>query len=271
VNQTGVENKRFKRAQVIEALCDPKTWLFALFSALDNIPNSLTNQRQLIVASFGYSQLQVTLLGCVDGSIEIVTIATGVWLASRWPNARAWVGIVYFLPNILGAILVNVLPWHNKIGLLFSVWLTGMSMIFSSCEAIAHDPDRCGNNRIRAQPFVAERGDRGAHQESDHERDHALRVLHRQRCRPVHVAGQVQAAQPRPVGDHRRLLRRMPAAAIRGLLARENRKRDAEHAAGVTDQYDDVRVLVDDGKGELVERHVDRVSHLCHLGYQRRG
>jgi ACS family allantoate permease-like MFS transporter len=59
--------------------------------------------------------------------------------------------------------------------------------------------------------------------------------------------------------------------AIRGLLARENRKRDAEHAEGVTDEYDDVRVLVDDGKGELVERHVDRVSHLCHLGYQRRG
>jgi hypothetical protein len=215
VNQTGVENKRFKRAQVIEALCDPKTWLFALFSALDNIPNSLTNQRQLIVASFGYSQLQVTLLGCVDGSIEIVTIATGVWLASRWPNARAWVGIVYFLPNILGAILVNVLPWHNKIGLLFSVWLTGMSMIFSSCEVIAHGPHRRGNNRLRAQPFVAERSHRGAHQESDHERDHALRVLHRQRRRPVHVAGQVQAAQSRPVGDHWRLLRRVPTAATR--------------------------------------------------------
>jgi ACS family allantoate permease-like MFS transporter len=31
-NQTGVENKHFKRDQFVEALCDPKTWLFAAFA-----------------------------------------------------------------------------------------------------------------------------------------------------------------------------------------------------------------------------------------------
>jgi MFS transporter, ACS family, allantoate permease len=98
-NQTGVENKIFKKDQfvsccyvrnvelicsfiwyyrMIEAFTDPKTWLFALFSALDNIPNSLTNQRQIIVSSFGFSVLQTTLLGCVDGVVEILTIFTGV-------------------------------------------------------------------------------------------------------------------------------------------------------------------------------------------------
>lgn len=35
VNQTGVENKTFKRHQVIEALHDRKIWLFVLFSVLD--------------------------------------------------------------------------------------------------------------------------------------------------------------------------------------------------------------------------------------------
>ncbi|KAJ7702547.1 hypothetical protein B0H16DRAFT_1902473 [Mycena metata] len=35
----GVENKHFKKEQMIAALLDPKTWLFALFSALDNVPN----------------------------------------------------------------------------------------------------------------------------------------------------------------------------------------------------------------------------------------
>jgi hypothetical protein len=64
--------------RMIEALTDPKTWLFALFSALDNIPNSLTNQRQIIVSGFGFSVLQTTLLGCVDGMVEILTIFTGV-------------------------------------------------------------------------------------------------------------------------------------------------------------------------------------------------
>lgn len=110
---------------MIEALLDPKTWLFALFSALDNVPNSLTNQRQIIVSSFGFSNLQTTLLGCVDGLIEIVTIWTGVSLAAKYPDSRAYVGFVYFIPNIIGVFLINLLPWDNKVGLLFAQWTTG--------------------------------------------------------------------------------------------------------------------------------------------------
>ncbi|KAG6828115.1 hypothetical protein H0H87_002927 [Tephrocybe sp. NHM501043] len=101
---------------MIEALVDPKTWLFALFSFLDNIPNSLTNQRQIIVSSFGFTALQTTLLGCVDGIVEIITIWSGVTLAATLPNSRAWVAFVYFIPNVLGCFLVNFLPWQNKIG-----------------------------------------------------------------------------------------------------------------------------------------------------------
>ena len=110
---------------MIEALVDPKTWLFALFSALDNVPNSLTNQRQLIISSFGFNFLQTTLLGCVDGVIDIVAIATGTWLAVHFPNSRAYIGAAYFVPNIIGVFLVNLLPWQNKIGLLFSLWTVG--------------------------------------------------------------------------------------------------------------------------------------------------
>ncbi|KAJ6530075.1 major facilitator superfamily domain-containing protein [Mycena vulgaris] len=126
VNQTGIENKHFKKEQMVEALTDPKTWFFALFAALANVTNSLVNQRQLIVASFGFTPLQTTLLGCVDGVIEIVAIASGVTLAARIPNSRAYVGCVYTLPAILAVFLVNLLPWSNKIGLLFSVWVTGI-------------------------------------------------------------------------------------------------------------------------------------------------
>ena len=77
-NQTGVENKTFKKEQMIEALADPKTWLFALFAALCTVPNSLSNQRSIIVNSFGWTPLQTTLLGCVDGVIEVVSIFIGV-------------------------------------------------------------------------------------------------------------------------------------------------------------------------------------------------
>jgi ACS family allantoate permease-like MFS transporter len=115
------------RYRVIEALLDPKTWLFALFSALDNVPNSLTNQRQIIVASFGFTKFQTTLLSCVDGFIEIVTILSGVQLASRINNARAWIGAIYFVPNLLGVFLINLLPWSDKVDLLFAQWITGES------------------------------------------------------------------------------------------------------------------------------------------------
>jgi ACS family allantoate permease-like MFS transporter len=110
---------------MIEALVDPKTWLFSLFAALDSIPNSLTNQLQIIVVSFGFTTLQTTLLGCVTGVIGIVAIYTGVTIASRIPNSIAWVAIAYFVPSLLGLFLVNLLPWHDKVGLLLSVWIQG--------------------------------------------------------------------------------------------------------------------------------------------------
>ncbi|KAJ7457775.1 major facilitator superfamily domain-containing protein [Mycena latifolia] len=122
-NQTGVENKHFKKEQMMEALSDPKTWLFALFSALTNVPNR--NQRTIIVSSFGFTNLQTTLLSCVDGVVEVVTIWTGVLIAAK-TNQRAYVAFCYKIPNIIGAILVNTLPWSNKIGLVFSLWVTGV-------------------------------------------------------------------------------------------------------------------------------------------------
>ncbi|KAF9447764.1 MFS general substrate transporter [Macrolepiota fuliginosa MF-IS2] len=125
-NQTGVENKSFKKEQMIEALTDPKTWLFALLSALDNVPNSLTNQRQIIVSSFGFTPLQTTLLGCVDGVVEIVTIWVGITIAARIPNSRAYVGALFMVPNLLGVFLINFLPWSDKVGLLFAQWVTGV-------------------------------------------------------------------------------------------------------------------------------------------------
>ena len=45
-----------------------------------------------------------------DGLIEIVTIFTGVRIAARYKDSRAYVGTIYFIPNILGTILINVLP-----------------------------------------------------------------------------------------------------------------------------------------------------------------
>ncbi|KAG0692259.1 MFS general substrate transporter [Suillus ampliporus] len=128
-NQTGVENKHFKKDQVIEALKDPKTWIFAVFAALDQIPNSLSNQRQIIVASLGFTALQTTLLSCVDGVIQVATIWTGVMIVSRIPNSRAYVGAGCYIPPLAGVLMIEFLPWSNKIGLLFGIWLVDINII----------------------------------------------------------------------------------------------------------------------------------------------
>ena len=117
---------------MVEALLDPKTWLFALFAALNAIPYSTGNQASIIISSFGFTYIQTTLLGCVDGILEIVTIWTGVKLAARLPNSIAYVGACYFVPNILGVFLLNFLPWHNKVGLFISLSICGMDFLARS-------------------------------------------------------------------------------------------------------------------------------------------
>ncbi|CAL1705294.1 unnamed protein product [Somion occarium] len=124
VNQAGVENKHWKKDQFIECLTDPKTWLFFFIAAISNVTNSLSNQRQIIVAGFGFNALQTTLLGCVDGAVEIIVIFCTVTSATYWKNGRAYSGSLAYCVAILGSILVNVLPSSTKVGLLFCYWIS---------------------------------------------------------------------------------------------------------------------------------------------------
>ncbi|KAH0833910.1 hypothetical protein J3R83DRAFT_11094 [Lanmaoa asiatica] len=206
-NQIGVENKHFKKAQrrrMIEALLDPKTWLFALFSALDNVPNSLTNQRQIIISSFGFTYLDTTLLGCVDGFIEIMTIWTGVTLAARIPNGRAYVGALYFVPSLIGVLTIEFLPWRNQVGLLFGIWLVDINITgFIMSLSWVTNVTAWTHKEVDVYGY----GDVG-----HDERDHAQRILHR-KCIIIGICY---------------LICPFLLLTIRWVLARENARRDAE-------------------------------------------
>lgn len=89
------------------------------------MPNALTNQNSTIYLELGFSTLTSTLLGIPSGVIEIITIGTGVYLLGRFPNSRGIISIIYFVPNILGSILVIALPYENKNGILISLYITG--------------------------------------------------------------------------------------------------------------------------------------------------
>lgn len=48
-NQTGIENKRFKPAQVVECLKEPHTWLLSLIVISSNVPNGAISSFQATI------------------------------------------------------------------------------------------------------------------------------------------------------------------------------------------------------------------------------
>lgn len=67
-NRTGVMNNVFKKDQCIEALCDWKTWVMAVFVLSISVPGSgLVTFAAQIVSGLGYSPLRTVLLGMPTG------------------------------------------------------------------------------------------------------------------------------------------------------------------------------------------------------------
>ncbi|KAJ3517410.1 hypothetical protein NLJ89_g522 [Agrocybe chaxingu] len=242
INQAGVENKHWKRDQFIEAFTDPKVWVMALFAAVGqvNVVNSLTNQRQLIINQFGFTPIQTTLLGSVDGVVEILTIWLGVSLVAIPALGRGYTAVMCFVPALLGSILVSTLPSHNRIGLLFSYWIAIFVFV----------------------PFVILLGWMGTIT-SGHTKKTTVNAI----VLCAYAIG--NAAGPFMWKKHYQPRNHVPWAVIsaciftcamlmlllRFMLASENKNRDAEKR---DDTYDDVYITEVTTDGKTIEKRVDR-------------
>lgn len=122
-NQSGTKNKHIKRDQLIEALTDAKTWLFCLYSIFANIPNSLTQQRSIIINQLGFDTLQTALLSIPVGVIEIVSIPMATWLARRFPGNTAHVMTLWTLPSLVGSAMLIGLSQEHKVARLVGVYV----------------------------------------------------------------------------------------------------------------------------------------------------
>ncbi|KAI0287115.1 MFS general substrate transporter [Russula brevipes] len=240
-NQTGVENKQFKEEQMIEALMDSKTWLFSLFAVSAGIPNSLTNQLQIIVLSFGFNAVHTVLLVSVIGIVGIVAILAGVTIVSYIPNSRAWVGIAFIIPNLIGVFLVNLLPWHEKIGLLLAVWMQGIG-VTSPVLALAWMSQTVAGHTKRITMTA---------------------VMLSAQCLGNALGPFMWRAKYKPRNHVPWTILGICYAlciallfAIRMRLARENERRDVEP---LDDTFDNVYVVRVDGEGNRVELKVPKV------------
>ncbi|EGR44741.1 uncharacterized protein TRIREDRAFT_69712 [Trichoderma reesei QM6a] len=122
-NNSGIEQKQFKKHQFTEAIKDPKTWLFALHAWSQEMGNGINNQTSLIINSFGFTVFQTTLLSTVSGVIAFFTLSAAA-IALHWTKkSRAWISLVAYIPAVISSILLLTLPWSNRWGLIVGVWL----------------------------------------------------------------------------------------------------------------------------------------------------
>ena len=127
VNQQGIGNKHFKVYQLKEAILDPLTWAFALFSCTANIPNGgITNFFSQLIVSFGYTPEQSLLYGAPAGAVEVVTLLVWGWLAGRY-GRRILISCGGLVIAILGMLLIVALPLSNNKGRLAGYYLTQAS------------------------------------------------------------------------------------------------------------------------------------------------
>ncbi|KAF2238261.1 allantoate permease [Viridothelium virens] len=121
-NHSGIEQKRFKKYQFIEAIRDSKTWLFFFHAWGQEMSNGLTSQYSLIIQSFGFTTLQTTLLGCVTGLVALVSLALAAIILAGTKNCRTWISAAY-VPTFAASVLSLSLPWSDRWGLLVAIWL----------------------------------------------------------------------------------------------------------------------------------------------------
>ncbi|KAB5528802.1 major facilitator superfamily domain-containing protein [Coniochaeta sp. 2T2.1] len=136
-NQTGVQNRMFKKEQVYEALKDPQCWGYALVQLCTTLPTSgLGSFQGIIIRSFGFSVLETQLLAMVLGFYIIIVLLGSVWIVKKTQqNLLTMLGFV--IPSFIGTILLMTVPPNTKsqkVGLLICYYIT---LSFWSAQTLA--------------------------------------------------------------------------------------------------------------------------------------
>ncbi|RSL82326.1 hypothetical protein CEP51_005231 [Fusarium floridanum] len=140
-NQTSLQNKRFRKEQAVEALCDPQTWGYCLISICTTLPTSgLGAFKAIIISGFNFTVLQTQLLAMVLGFYIILVLFSTVWIVKKTGQNLLVMG-AYVIPSFIGTIVLMTVENKNeatRIGLLISYYITlsfwsaqtlGLSMI----------------------------------------------------------------------------------------------------------------------------------------------
>ncbi|KAH8666987.1 major facilitator superfamily domain-containing protein [Xylariales sp. PMI_506] len=126
-NRTGIQNKKFRRYQAVEAFRDPQMWCYCGIQLFTTLPTSgLGTFANIIIKGFHFTTLQTQLLSMVLGAYIIFVLVTSAWLVKK-TNQNVIIMGVYCLPSFVGTIVLMTVVNTNtatKAGLLMSYYIT---------------------------------------------------------------------------------------------------------------------------------------------------
>ncbi|KAF7555554.1 hypothetical protein G7Z17_g2065 [Cylindrodendrum hubeiense] len=123
VNQTGIESRKFRPKEIIEALGDPQLYLMVLSVVLLSVSSGvITTYSATLIRSLGYDSKRSALMNMPSGVVSIfftLSVGYGIRMQShRW----AWI-IACIIPAIIGGALMSFLDTSNKSGVLAGIYL----------------------------------------------------------------------------------------------------------------------------------------------------
>lgn len=99
-NQTGMQNKKFRKEQMIEALLDPQAWCHCLIAICTTLPTSgLGAFFGIVIAGYKFSVLNTQLLAMVLGFYIIIVLLSSVWLVNKYKQNLIVMGI-FMIPYV---------------------------------------------------------------------------------------------------------------------------------------------------------------------------
>ncbi|SCU92229.1 LADA_0F15280g1_1 [Lachancea dasiensis] len=141
---SSIEQKTFKKYQVVETFKDPITYLFGAFFMLQQLANNLTYQQNLLFEEIGgITNLDATLVSVACGGYNVICALLATWWL-RWNKDTTAFSVVFWtIPSFVGCIGSVALPWDNKLGLLAMIslatpfgvpWIMMFSWNVTSCS-----------------------------------------------------------------------------------------------------------------------------------------
>ncbi|PGH13550.1 hypothetical protein AJ79_03543 [Helicocarpus griseus UAMH5409] len=126
-NQTGLQNRKFRKEQMIEGFLDPQTWGYCMIQICTTLPTSgLGAFANIIIVSFNFTKLETQLLAMVLGFYIIIVLLSSAFLVRKTGQNLIIMG-AFVIPSFIGTIVLMTVENTNmgtKIGLLISYYIT---------------------------------------------------------------------------------------------------------------------------------------------------